>query len=63
MNRHLETMTSDKNLDHGRQIQGRREQEMIMKLNEEQKRKNEIEELMNIEEKLERNYKYYEKVK
>lgn len=63
MNRHLETMNSDKNLDYRRHTQDHREKEMIMMLNEEQKRKNEIEELMNIEEKLERNYKYYEKVK
>jgi hypothetical protein len=63
MNQQLETIKSDHNLDYGRHIQDKREQEMIMMLNEEQKRKNEIEELMNIEEKLERNYKYYEKVK
>jgi hypothetical protein len=63
MNHHLKTMNSDNNLDYGRHMQDHREQEMIMMLNEEQKRNNEIEELMNIEEKLERNYKYYEKVK
>jgi ribosomal protein S8 len=63
MNRHLETINSDKNLDNRRHMQDHREQEMKIMLNEEQKRKNEIEELMNIEEKLERNYKYYEKVK
>lgn len=60
MNHQLETMNSEHNFNYEQHI---REQEMLMMLKEEEKRRNQIEELMNIEEKLERNYKYYEKIK